>query len=118
MLASAGIKRTLFASSSPEKLVIWAVACTAFIGFFRLGEILPESARSFDTVTDVAWGNISADSQAAPRMIQIHLKKSKCDQFGVGSDIVVGATGSDLCPVRAILDDVAGERHPARCFLS
>ena len=36
-------------------------------------------------------------------MIQIHLKKSKYDQFGVGSDIVLGATGADVCPVKAII---------------
>lgn len=36
-------------------------------------------------------------------MVQIHFKKSKCDQFGMGSDIVLGKTGLDLCPVTAIL---------------
>ena len=33
-------------------------------------------------------------------MVQVHLKKSKCDQFGSGSDEVVG---SELCPVQATL---------------
>ena len=40
-------------------------------------------------------------------MIQIHLKKSKCDQFGLGANILVGSTDSELCPVRAILDYIA-----------
>ena len=40
-------------------------------------------------------------------MIQIHLKKSKCDQLGLDSDILLGATGSELCPVRAVLDYIA-----------
>ena len=40
---------------------------------------------------------------SAPTMIKIHLKKSKCDQFGVGSDKVLGATGADVCPVKAII---------------
>lgn len=31
-------------------------------------------------------------------------KRSKCDQFGAGLDIVVGLTGSRLCQVKAILD--------------
>ncbi len=47
---------------------------------------------------------VSVDSQTAPRMVQIHLKKSKCDQFGAGSDIVMGVTGSMLCPVTAMAD--------------
>ncbi len=42
------------------------------------------------------------DSHTNPHMVQIHLKKSKCDQVGKGSDIVLGTTGSALCPVNAI----------------
>ena len=33
---------------------------------------------------------------------QVHLKKSKCDQFGQGADVVMGKTGLDLCPVSAM----------------
>ena len=36
-------------------------------------------------------------------MVQIHLKRSKCDQEGAGSDIVLGVTGLHLCPIRALL---------------
>ena len=42
-----------------------------------------------------------------PRMVQFHLKRSKCDQFGAGSDGAVGVTGSPLCPVSAILAYIA-----------
>ena len=34
-------------------------------------------------------------------MAQIHLKTSKCDQFGQGADVVVSVTGTDICPVSA-----------------
>ena len=36
-------------------------------------------------------------------MVQFHVKVSKCDQFGAGSDVVIGHTGNDLCPVTALL---------------
>ena len=36
-------------------------------------------------------------------MVQIHLKKSKCDQFGKGVDVVVGRTDQNLCPVSALM---------------
>ena len=39
-----------------------------------------------------------------PSMVQIHLKRSKCDQFGAGSDVVVGVTGTVTCPVSAMVD--------------
>ena len=37
------------------------------------------------------------------RMVQIHLKVSKCDQFGGGTNIVLGATDDALCPVKAMV---------------
>ena len=115
----ANIKQHMFNSSNQEKLVIWAIACTAFFGFFRLGELLPESTSSFNPATDLAWGDVSADSPTAPVMIQIHLKKSKCDQFGLRSDILVGSTDSELCPVRAILDYIAVRgTQPGAFFLN
>lgn len=97
------IQQTLSTSASRERLAIWAIATTAFFGFFRLGELLPESAHSFSLATDLAWGDIAVDSHTDPHMVQIHLKKSKCDQFGKGANIIVGRTGCSLCPVSAIL---------------
>lgn len=97
------IRDVLLSSSDPNKMVLWAVACTAFFGFFRLGELLPESAGSFNSATSLAWGDVALDNCTAPRMVQIHLKRSKCDQFGAGSDVVVGITGMVLCPVTAMV---------------
>ncbi len=51
---------------------------------------------------NLAWGDVAVDNLAAPAMVQIHLKRSKCDQEGNGADVVVGRTGSNICPVEAI----------------
>ena len=109
----------MFSSANQERVVVWAIACTAFFGFFRLGELLPEAPRSFNPATDLAWGDVAADSHVAPRMLQIHLKRSKCDQFGMGSDIVLGRTDSLLCPVSALLRyiEARGDR-PGPFFLN
>ena len=40
-------------------------------------------------------------------MVRIHLRKSKCDQFGAGADIILGRTSNPLCPVAAILGFIA-----------
>ena len=42
------IRQWLDRSAHPDKVVLWAIACCAFFGFFRLGELLPLSAREFD----------------------------------------------------------------------
>ena len=90
-----------------EKALLWAIACTAFFGFFRLGELLPSTENSFNPATDIIWGDVSIDSHSAPTMFQVHLKKSKCDQLGEGADIIIGATGSKVCPVRDMLSFIS-----------
>ena len=37
-------------------------------------------------------------------MIKVHLKVSRCDQFGPGVDVLIGYTEDDLCPVVAVLN--------------
>ena len=49
----------------------------------------------------VIWADVAVDSHTDPRMVQFHLKVSKCDQFGKGADIIVGRVDSPLCPVSA-----------------
>ena len=100
------IKSALEHSESADRVTWWAICCTAFFGFFRLGELLVDKPTAFCQATDLAWGNVSLDNQANPRMICIHLKKSKTDQFGKGSDVVLGWTDKDLCPVAALLNFV------------
>ena len=97
------IRRNLDSSSHPDKLVLWAVCCTAFFGFFRLGELLLELQSAFRQSIHLAWGDVAVDSQDKPSMAQIHLKKSKTDQFGTGARIVLGRVQSALCPVAALL---------------
>ena len=110
-----------FLSSSPDqdKTVIVAVATTAFFGFFRLGELLPTSTAAFNPTTDLAWGDVAVDNRQNPRMLQIHLKTSKTQQFGPGVDVVLGTTGTTLCPVTAMVQYIK-ERgsQPGAFFLS
>ena len=112
------IKSSLVTSPNSDKVVLWAIASSAFFGFFRLGELLPDSLASFDPATGLVWGDVAVDSHSNPLMIQFHLKKSKCDQYGSGSNIVVGRTGNVLCPVTAILQyiKIRGDR-PGPFFL-
>ena len=78
------IQHSLATSTNPDKGVLWAVSASAFFGFFRLGELLQESSTQFNPATSLAWGDVAVDSHANPKMIQFHLKVSKCDQFGAG----------------------------------
>ena len=101
------MKSVLSEGCYPEKTLLWAVCCTAFFGFFRLGELLVDNPKAFCSATDLAWGDIAVDNPAAPQMVRIHLKTSKTDQLGAGSDIIIGRTDSNLCPVSAILSYIS-----------
>ncbi len=67
------IRESLDSSAHPHKVSLWAIACTAFFGFFRLGELLPDSGVSFNAAVHLAWGDIAVDNQAAPTMVRVHL---------------------------------------------
>lgn len=101
------VGKELVRSAHPERLVLWAVCCTAFFGFFRLGELLITRQSDFDPRLHLAWGDMAVDNPQATRMIKFHLKRSKTDPFGKGADIILGRTGCELCPVAAVLNYVA-----------
>ena len=71
------IKHHLESSSHPCKLALWAICCTAFFGFFRLGELLLDTQVAFDSSTHLAWGDIAVDNPTNPTMLRVHLKRSK-----------------------------------------
>lgn len=101
------IKQQLERGAHRDRCVLWAVCCTAYFGFFRLGELLLPSAASFNSRLHLPWGDVAVDSQQTPRMVRFHLKQTKTDQLGKGVDVVVEQTDCDLCPVAAILAFIA-----------
>ena len=54
--------------------------------------------RAVDGVRD-----LSLDSNRAPMVVKIHLKTSKCDQFGRGADVYIRQSKMSLCPVDAMV---------------
>ncbi len=75
----------------------------AFFGFFRLGELLLSSGSAYNPATCLSWGDIAIDRRDNPTMVQVRLRKSKCDQFGKGAHIIIGRSHTRICPVSALL---------------
>ena len=69
---------------------------------------------AFDSRIHLAWGDVAVSDTVLPSVVRVHvhLKRSKCDQFGKGVDIFLGCTYSEACPVLEILRYV-GVRGPA-----
>ena len=51
--------------------------------------------------------DVSVDSVLKLKILKVHLKVSKCDQFGNGIDIFLGRIKSPMCPVSAVLSYMA-----------
>ena len=49
-----------------ERAVLWAVACSAFFGFFRLGELLPVTGAAYNPRTSLSWGDVMWPSIPSP----------------------------------------------------
>eukprot|EP00731_Ephydatia_muelleri_P036129 Em0203g4a len=111
-----GIQGPLSLRMGQDSTAFWAIAVVAFFGFFRLGELLLESRTTYNSVLHLSWGDISIDSLTNPSMVEVYLKKSKCDQFGAGADVLLGRSGGQLCPVTAILDYINVRRDTPGYF--
>ena len=100
------ILRQIRALRSPKSedftfIMLWAVACTCFFGFFRLGELLVPTGQNFDAQLHLSVLDLAIDNLINPTVLQIYLKRSKTDQFHRGTNVCIGRTGDDLCPVAA-----------------
>ena len=90
--------KTLWAGQVIEvdTVMLWAACCTAFFGFFRMGELTSPTVISHGPVDCVSVGDVALDDHTNPSLIRIHQRKSKTDQLGKGVDIYLGRTDENL----------------------
>ena len=94
------------------KVLIWAACSIGFFGFLRAGEFLVPDGAHFDPSRHLSLSDINLVTSAPQWHFLVTIKASKTDQFFQGAQVVLGATGSDLCPVEALLDYLSS-RGPA-----
>lgn len=87
--------------------MLWAAATLAFFGFMRSGELTVPSTGGFIPGVHLSWQDVATDSLMEPTVLKVRLKMSKTDQMRQGCTLVVGRTGSKLCPVAAVLGFMA-----------
>lgn len=84
--------------------LLWAACCTGFAGFLRVGEFLVPDGQVFDPKSHLCLADILLHKATPQWFSTLTIKVSKTDQFRSGAQVVLGASGSDLCPVAALLD--------------
>lgn len=83
--------------------MLWTACHLAFFCFMRVAEFTLARAGEFDTRVHWTLQDISVDSQERPTLTQVQIKASKTDQFYMGYIGILVATGTELCPVSAVL---------------
>lgn len=86
-----------------DGIMLWAAVTLCFFGFLRSGEITVSSDNAYDESSHLSFRDITVDNFQNPQMLKVRIKASKTDPFRVGTDIFVGKTGNNLCPVSAVL---------------
>ena len=85
-----------------DNIMLWAAICTAFFGFLRISEFTHEQSQRFHSTTlndnDITF----CPSLATATSVNINIKTSKTDPFRKGMQIILGATGAKICPVKAL----------------
>jgi len=100
-----------------QNVMMWVASCTAFFGFFRVGEMTVTSQESFDQVVHLTVEDVTLDSRANPSIIWLNVKQSKTDPFHKGVKLCLGCTDSAVCPVKALLPYLAVHgSSPGRLF--
>jgi len=84
--------------------MLWAAVTMCFFGFFRSGEITTLGGQSGESQAQLSWGDVLIDDVLKPTCVQIYLRRSKSDPFGHGVRVYIGSTGTDLCPIQAIVE--------------
>ena len=85
-----------------DVFMIMSAILLAYFGLLRVSEFTfypPSSSRKYVPLTrdDVKINNTNS-------LMEVHIRKSKTDQFAVGEKVVLASIGGSLCPVKAMID--------------
>ena len=102
-----------------RNILLWAACCIAFFGFLRCSDFTVPSVHDYDPSAHLSFKDLSIDSRDSPSVIQLHIKQSKTNPFRKGIRLFLGKTGTDVCPLKAILPYlVARGTKPGPLFLT
>ena len=78
--------------------------CFFYFRFLRCAEFFAPDDAIFNLVVYLGITDISYVHAEPQPYIMVNIKASKTDQFHKGTSVSLGAMGTELCPVAAILD--------------
>ena len=94
--------------STHDKLPLWAALTLGLYGFLRAGEFTTINSSSYQTGRHF----LVRDVRLEEGQYSVTIKRSKTDQERRSAKILVGATGTETCPVRAMCAFLKSAKHP------
>ena len=113
--------KTLLACNPKDyhNIMVWAACCVAFFGCLHCSKFTVPDQTSYDPTNHLSYDDVSIDNKVSPRMILLHIKQSKTDATRQGAQVVLGVTGKDICPVKALLPYLVIRRaQPGPLFIT
>ena len=83
--------------------LFWAACLTGFFGFLRCGEFTTKASH-VDINTSLSLADLQVHKHLNPSVMLINIKPSKTDQFRRGHLLRIGASGTHICAVRALMN--------------
>ncbi len=94
-------------TNNSDNKMLWSAICLAFFGFLRISEFTCDNVQRFHsgnlTRNDIQFYPTNSEATS----INLTIKGSKTDPFRKGINLVIGATGSEICPVQSLADYLA-----------
>ena len=90
-------------TESFDNIMLWAASLTTFFYFCRAGETTVPSEDSYNPDSHLSYSDIAVNDAKTPSIVSLRIKQSKTDQERVGTRVVIGKTGDDICPINALL---------------
>ena len=81
-----------------EQRLLWAAFSLAFYGFMRVSEFTTPTISDTFSPPGLHWSDIKLHTNS----ISLNLRQSKTDPFRQGHQIIITATNTSTCPVRAM----------------
>ena len=85
-----------------DRIMLWAAFCLGLFAFMRSGEFTTSPSNGSDECT-LSVTDVSVDSRQNSQVLTVLLRRSNANQFGSGTQLYLGKTGTTLCPVSMVL---------------
>ena len=97
-------------TESFDNIMLWAASLTTFFSFCWADETTVPSDDSYNPESHLSYSDIAVNDAKTPSIVSLQIKQSKTDQERVGTRVVIGRTGDDICPINAFLTYLSRRR--------